>query len=99
MSKMTQPSNTRKNTNVFDIENSSLEAHVSLCAERYQQFNDRLDVMERRLNNIEYSIKELKDLIILDRSRLDDKFLKWGTSIITVLATIIGYLITRYITK
>jgi hypothetical protein len=97
---MTQQSNTRrKNTNVFDIEKSSLEAHVSLCAERYEQFNDKLDVVERRLNNIEYSIKELKDLIIQDRSRLDDKFLKWGASIITVLATIIGYLITRYITK
>ena len=96
---MIQQSNSKRKKPVFDIENSSLEAHVSLCAERYKQFNDRLDVVERRLNNIEYSLKELKELLIKEKTGLDGTFLKWATSIIAVLVTVCGYFITHYIIK
>lgn len=50
------------------IEKQNLEAHVELCAERYEQLNDRLENIEKKViklsENIEESQSSMSKVII-----------------------------------
>lgn len=80
-----------------DIENKSLEAHVSLCQERYSALQRRLDAVESNLINIETMLQTLsQQLVVLARHNAN----KWNTvqiSTIGVLLSVIGYLASRLI--
>jgi hypothetical protein len=43
--------------NTTDLERTNLEAHVDLCAERYQQLNYRLGIIEAKMESIGKDIK------------------------------------------
>ena len=85
--------------NIFDIENTSLEAHVSLCAERYHQLDTRLTSVEIRLGRLESTLVEIRDLIAQDRNQLSNRFLIWASMIISILTGSCGYLLTHYVLK
>jgi prefoldin subunit 5 len=46
-----------------DIEKKSLEAHVELCAERYNNLDQRLKSLDERMDSIERLIVEIKGAI------------------------------------
>jgi len=48
---------------VHKIENESLEAHVSICEERYNHLCDRIGNVESELNNLEKAILQLSNKI------------------------------------
>ena len=74
-----------------EIEKKSLEAHVELCAERYKNLDDKLCNLETRMDKLEGYLVEIKDSLTGNDSG------QYKT-LITIGTTIIGVLITGFIT-
>jgi hypothetical protein len=84
-----------------DIEKESLEAHVELCAQRYDAMKDNMERMENRLTNVETIVKEIKDMLVEKESKAYQKLLNIGIAVIgsllTALLGIVVYLIKNHI--
>ena len=74
-----------------DIEKKSLEAHVELCAERYNSLETKLDNLELRMNKVEDHLVDIKNAL----SNADSGQYK---TLVAIGTTIIGVLITGLIT-
>jgi uncharacterized coiled-coil protein SlyX len=46
-----------------NIEKESLEAHVELCAERYDRMAERMENLDERLTGVEKVLKEIKSML------------------------------------
>jgi hypothetical protein len=75
-------------SNPTAIEKENLEAHVELCAQRY-------DALERRLTSVESKITVLQDTI--EKSSLNTIKILIGTAgtIIVAMLSLVGVIITR----
>ena len=75
-------------SNPTQIEKENLEAHVELCAQRY-------DALETRLDSVEKKITTLQDTI--ERSSLNTIKILIGTAgtIIVAVLSLIGVIITK----
>ena len=81
-----------------EIEKKSLEAHVELCAERYNALEDRLATMDSKITSVSTMIKEVKDCVSKMSEKNNDRLISWGVGIIGFLsASIVGLII--YIAK
>lgn len=79
------------------IEKENLEAHVELCAERYDALETKLDTVERKVSSLESSVREIKDMIVhLDRRR-STQLITWAGTFITMLIGVIGWLLTKFV--
>lgn len=72
-----------------DIEKTNLEAHVELCAQRY-------DALETRLSSIEKKVGTLQDTI--EKSHLNTIKVLIGTAgtIIVAVISMLGIIITKF---
>jgi hypothetical protein len=70
-----------------DIEKESLEAHVELCAQRYDAMKDNMERMETRLTNVETIVKQIKDMLVDKENKAYIKLLNLGIAIIGSLLT------------
>lgn len=72
-----------------DIEKTNLEAHVELCAQRY-------DALESRLSSIEKKVGTLQDTI--EKSHLNTIKILIGTAgtIIVAIISMLGVVITKF---
>ena len=70
-----------------DIEKESLEAHVELCAQRYDAMKDNMERMENRLTNVETLVKQIKDMLAEKENLAYKKLLGIGFTIIGSLLT------------
>ena len=75
------------NTIPTDIEKESLEAHVELCAQRYDAMKDNMERMEDRLTNVETIVKQIKDMLVEKENKAYIKLLNLGIAIIGSLLT------------
>ena len=76
------------------IEKESLEAHVELCAERYDALEDKLTHVQERVDKIERGVVEIKDSLNNSIIGSGDRIIKIGTTIFAVLLTsVIGLVI------
>jgi prefoldin subunit 5 len=82
-----------------DIEKKSLEAHVELCAERYNALEDRLETMDNKITGVANMVKEVKDTVSKMAEKNNDRLIAWGVGIIGTLSAITIYLITHYVFK
>ena len=82
-----------------DIEKKSLEAHVELCAERYNALEDKLEGMDANISNLAVLIKEIKDALSRINEKNNDRLIKWGIGIIAALCATTGWLIAHYVFK
>ena len=74
-----------------DIEKKSLEAHVELCAERYNALEDKLSTLDTKINSVSVMIKEVKDCVSKLSEKNTDRLISWGIAIIGFLiASIVG---------
>lgn len=81
-----------------EIEKESLEAHVELCAQRYDAMKDNMERMETRLTNVETLVKQIKDLLAEKENQAYKKLLGIGWTIIgSLLTTLIG--LSLYVIK
>lgn len=71
-----------------DIEKENLEAHVELCAQRY-------DALEKRLSSVETKLSALHDTV--EKSSLNTVKILIGTAgtIIVAVLSLFGVLITK----
>jgi hypothetical protein len=82
-----------------DIEKKSLEAHVELCAERYNALETRLDHVDNKISRLEAIIREVHDMVQRMAEKNNDRLITWGVGIIGALSATTIYLVTHYIFK
>jgi type VI protein secretion system component VasF len=81
-----------------NIEKTNLEAHVELCAERYDYLHDKLETLDSRMDTIESTLGELKDLVTDMHDRRQGQMINWGIAIIGTLITAVAFLVYNLIT-
>ena len=82
-----------------DIEKKSLEAHVELCAERYNALEHRLDHVDARISTLSDIIREVHDMMQKMSEKRNDQIISWGLGIIGALTATTVYLVTQYVFK
>jgi hypothetical protein len=82
-----------------DIEKKSLEAHVELCAERYNALETRIDSMIVCIDEIKNDIKQMHDMIQTMAEKRNTQLINWGLGIIGTLTATVGWLMSTYIFK
>ena len=76
-----------------EIEKKSLEAHVELCAERYNALEDKLSALDSKITRACTMIKEVKETVGKMAEKSNDRLISWGIAIIGFLtAGLIGAL-------
>jgi chromosome segregation ATPase len=82
-----------------DIEKKSLEAHVELCAERYNALETRLDHVNSKITELSDMIRRVHDMVHKISEKRTDQLINWGVGIISALLAGMVYLITTYVLK
>lgn len=82
-----------------EIEKHSLEAHVELCAERYNALELRLENLDDKIGLVATMVKEVKDAVSKMAEKNNDRLIAWGIGIIGTLVATTVYLFTHYIIK
>ena len=80
-----------------DIEKKSLEAHVELCAERYNALEQRLDHVDARISTLSDIIREVHDMMQKMSEKRNDQIISWGLGIIGALTATTVDLVTQYV--
>lgn len=80
-----------------DIEKKSLEAHVELCAERYNALEDKITALDSKIASACAMIKEVREAVNKMSEKSNDRLLNWGVGIIGFLSAstvaLIAYII------
>lgn len=82
-----------------DIEKKSLEAHVELCAERYNALEQRFEHVESKISGLNALLREVHDMVAKINEKRTDQIINWGIGIMGGMVALIGYLITHYVIK
>jgi len=82
-----------------DIEKKSLEAHVELCAERYNALENRLDHVDSKISNLSDMIREVHEMVQRMSEKRTDQLIGWGVGLIGTLTAAVIYLVTNYVFK
>ena len=82
-----------------EIEKKSLEAHVELCAERYNALEDRIDNVDNKISSLSAVVREVHDMIQRMSDQRTDQLVKWGVGIIGTLVGTIAWLVAHYVIK
>lgn len=82
-----------------DIEKKSLEAHVELCAERYNALESKLATLDSKIGGVATMVKEVKDCVSKITEKNNDRLINWGVGIIAALCGLTGWLIAQYVFK
>jgi len=82
-----------------EIEKKSLEAHVELCAERYNALEDKISLLTTSIHDACVMIKEVKDTVSKMADKRNDQIVSWGIGIIGFLTATIGWFIMHYVVK
>jgi len=82
-----------------EIEKKSLEAHVELCAERYNQLEARFEHVDGKINHLETLLREVHDMVQRMSEKRTDQLIGWGVGLIGALAAAVIYLVTNYVLK
>jgi hypothetical protein len=80
-----------------EIEKKSLEAHVELCAERYNQLEARFEHVDGKINHLETLLREVHDMVHRISEKRTDQLIGWGVGLIGALSATVIYLITHYV--
>jgi hypothetical protein len=80
-----------------DIEKKSLEAHVELCAERYNQLEARFEHVDGKISHLETLLREVHDMVYRISEKRTDQLIGWGVGLIGALSATVIYLITHYV--
>ena len=82
-----------------EIEKKSLEAHVELCAERYNALETRLDHVDAKISSLSDVIREVHDMVQRMSEKRTDQLIGWGVGLIGALSATVIYLVTHYVLK
>jgi prefoldin subunit 5 len=82
-----------------EIEKKSLEAHVELCAERYNSLDQRINSINEKIEKVEQCTNDIKDMMAAHVEKHNDRLIAWGVGIIATLVGTVGWLIATYVFK
>jgi predicted nucleic acid-binding Zn-ribbon protein len=82
-----------------DIEKKSLEAHVELCAERYNQLEQRFEHVDEKIVGLEKLMREVHDMVQRMTEKRTDQLISWGLGAIGLLVGTVGWLLATYVFK
>jgi len=82
-----------------NIEKQSLEAHVELCAERYEKLETKIDNVERKVERLEEHVIAIRESLAGSGDKQSKQLIAIGTAIISVLITGIITLTIHFINK
>ena len=82
-----------------EIEKKSLEAHVELCAERYNALENKMNTMSENIAHLCAMVAEVKSNVSKLSEKSTDRLIGWGVGIIGFLAASVVYLISHYVLK
>ena len=82
-----------------DIEKKSLEAHVELCAERYNALEDKMTAMSVNIAHLCEMVQDVKASVSKMSEKNTDRLITWGVGIIGFLTASTLYLIAQYVFK
>jgi hypothetical protein len=82
-----------------EIEKKSLEAHVELCAERYNALEDKMTAMGENIAHLCEMVKEVKASVSKMSEKNTDRLITWGIGIIGFLSASTIYLISHYVLR
>jgi hypothetical protein len=82
-----------------EIEKKSLEAHVELCAERYNQLEQRFEHVEGKISSLQNLLREVHDMVQRMADKRTDQIIGWGLGIIGTLLATTSYLLVNYVFK
>ena len=82
-----------------DIEKKSLEAHVELCAERYNALEDKMTAMSINIAHLCDMVAEVKDSVSQMNNQRNTQLINWAVGSIGVLIAALGYMISHYVIK
>ena len=82
-----------------DIEKKSLEAHVELCAQRYNALEQRIDDLKADTADLKTSIHGVHDAVVKMGDNRNSQLIGWGIGIIVFLTSTLGYLVSHYVLK
>jgi prefoldin subunit 5 len=82
-----------------EIEKKSLEAHVELCAERYNQLEQRFEHVDAKITHLDLLLREVHDMVQRMSEKRTDQLISWGVGIIGALIATTVYLVTTYVLK
>ena len=86
-------------TGTTEIEKKSLEAHVELCAERYNALEDKMVAMGANISHLCEMLQEVKVTINNLNEKSTDRLIAWGVGIIGTLIGTIAWLLATYVIK
>lgn len=78
---------------IHDIEKTSLEAHVTLCEQRYQRLTEKLEQTEHRLDNLETMVRDIHTTLQAINQRHDNRWDRVRDAVIIGLLSVIGYFV------
>lgn len=81
-----------------DIEKKSLEAHVELCAERYEALEQRYKTLDAKLENLTTKVERLVSDLSSLRETLAGSGEKHSRQLIAIGTSVVGVLIGSIIT-
>ena len=82
-----------------NIEKTNLEAHVELCAERYEKLESKLEAVEKKVESLETHVLEIKQALAGSGDKQSKQLLAIGTAIISVLITGLITVLVHFINK
>jgi cytoskeletal protein RodZ len=82
-----------------EIEKKSLEAHVELCAERYNQLEQQFKHVDNKISSLELIVREVHDMVQKMAEKRTDQLINWGIGIISALIASTVYLLVTYVFK
>jgi predicted nucleic acid-binding Zn-ribbon protein len=81
------------------IEKQSLEAHVELCAERYEKLESKLEQVERKVERLEEHVVFIRESLAGASDKQSKQLIAIGTAIISVLITGLIAVLVNFINK
>ena len=82
-----------------EIEKKSLEAHVELCAERYNALENKMSTMSENIAHLCAMVAEVKSSVSKLSEKNTDRLINWGIGIIGFLGASTIYLISHYVLR
>lgn len=82
-----------------NIEKKSLEAHVELCAERYNALEHKMSTLSENIAHLCAMVQEVKSSVSKLNEKSTDRLISWGVGIIGFLSASTIYLISHYVLK
>ena len=79
----------------IEAEKDSLDLHVDLCAERYNQLILKFDEVDQQLHSLTEMVAEIKNSVTQSTTSALHTYLKWSGFIIVTLLGIVIHFVTR----